>query len=71
MTIDLWFSLKFVSIKNIRRQWNLTVNLSKFTFHLKILSDITLLKVTPNITWTQPIYIYMVYGVAMVWTLKF
>ena len=35
------------------------VNLSKFVSNLKILSSITLLRVTPSVTWTQPIYIYI------------
>ena len=35
------------------------VNLSKFVSNLKILSCITLLRVTPSVTWTQPIYIYI------------
>ena len=35
------------------------VNLSKFVSNLKILSCITLLRVTPSVNWTQTIYIYI------------
>ena len=36
--------------------------MSKFTFNLKILSGVILLKVTLGVTWTQPrdIYIYII-----------
>ena len=45
------------------RTYNLTVRFSKYEFYNKLLGgvtllgDVTLLRVTPGVTWTQPIYI--------------
>ena len=37
-----------------------TVRFSKYEFYNKLLSSVTLLKVTPGVTWIQPyIYIYI------------
>ena len=39
---------------------NSTVRFSKYEFYNKLLSSVTLLKVTPGVTWIQPyIYIYI------------
>ena len=39
---------------------NSTVGFSKYKFNNKLLGDITLLRITPGVTWTQPyIYIYI------------
>ena len=35
------------------------VGFSKYEFYNKLLDGVTLLKVTPGVTWTQPIYIYI------------
>ena len=37
---------------------NSTVRFSKYEFYNKLLGGITLLRVTPGVTWTQLIYIY-------------
>ena len=41
------------------RTCNSTVRFSKYKFYNKLLGDVTLLRVTPSVTWTQPIYIYI------------
>ena len=41
------------------RTYNSTVGFSKYEFYNKLLDGVTLLKVTPSVTWTQPIYIYI------------
>ena len=44
----------------IYRTCNPTVRFSKYEFNNKLLDSVTLLRVTPYITWTQPyIYIYI------------
>ena len=40
---DLWSSRNFASMKNIRRKCNPIVDLSKFTFNKKILSEVVTL----------------------------
>ena len=35
------------------------VGFSKYKFYNKLLGDVTLLKVTPGVTWIQLIYIYI------------
>ena len=35
------------------------VGFSKYEFYDKLLGGVTLLRVTPGVTWTQPIYIYI------------
>ena len=43
------------------RTCNSTVRFSKYEFYNKLLGDVTLLRVTPGATWTQPInYILIV-----------
>ena len=56
-------------VNNIQLTWKLArmlktyktcnsiVGFSKYEFYNKLLDDITLFRVTPVITWTQPIYI--------------
>ena len=34
------------------------VGFSKYEFYNKLLDGVTLLKVTPGVTWTEPLYIY-------------
>ena len=41
------------------KTYNSTVRFSKYKFNNKLLSSVTLLKITLFIIWTQPIYIYM------------
>ena len=41
------------------KTYNSTVRFSKYEFYNKLLDGITLLRVTPDITWTQIIYIYI------------
>ena len=43
MVIDFLFSENFASIKDIRRKYNLMVDLSKFASNKKILSEIVAL----------------------------
>ena len=49
-------------VNNIQLAWllktyrtcNLMVRFSKYEFYNKLLNGITLLRVTPSVTWTQP-----------------
>ena len=41
------------------RTCNSTVRFSKYEFYSKLLGSVTLLRVTPSVTWTQSIYIYI------------
>ena len=41
------------------KTYNSTVRFSKYKFNNKLLSSVTLLKITLFIIWTQPIYIYI------------
>ena len=41
------------------KTWNSTVGFSKYEFDNKLLGGVTLLRVTPGVIWTQPIYIYI------------
>ena len=45
----------------LRTYWtyNSTVRFSKCEFYNKLLGGVTLLRVTPGVIWTQPIYIYI------------
>ena len=38
MVIDLWSYENFASFEDVRRKYNIIVNLSKFTYNKKILS---------------------------------
>ena len=62
-------------ILRIYRTCNSTVRFSKYEFYNKLLGSVTLLRVTPSITWTQPIYIYIyiyiIYFVSHSYTLGF
>ena len=54
-------------VNNIQLTWmlrtyrtcNSTVRFSKYEFYSKLLGSITLLRVTPNVTWTRSLYIYI------------
>ena len=37
---------------------NSTVEFSKYEFYNKLLGGVTLFRVIPGVTWTQPIYIF-------------
>ena len=51
---------KLVCMLRIYRTCNSTVEFSKYKFNNKLLGGITLLRITPGVTWTQPyIYIYI------------
>ena len=41
------------------RTCDLTVRFLKYEFYNKLLGDVTLLRVTPGVTWIQLIYIYI------------
>ena len=49
---------------------NSTVGFSKYEFYNKLLDDITLLRVTSGVTWTQP-YIYISFIYIYIYMLKF
>ena len=41
------------------KTYNSTIGFSKYEFYYKLLDGVILLRVTPGVTWTQPIYIYI------------
>ena len=41
------------------RSWNSMVGFLKYEFYNKLLGGVTLLRITPGVTWTQSIYIYI------------
>ena len=56
----IWLTWKLVCMLRTYRTCNSTVGFSKYKFNNKLLGGITLLRITPGVTWTQPsIYIYI------------
>ena len=51
--------IKLAWMLRIDKTCNPTIEFSNYDFYNKLLGGVTLLKVTPDITWTQPIYIYI------------
>ena len=41
------------------RIYNSTIRFSKYEFYNKKLGGVTLFRVIPGVTWTQPIYVYI------------
>ena len=41
------------------RTYNSTIRFSKYEFYTKKLGGVTLFRVIPGVTWTQPIYVYI------------
>ena len=41
------------------RTYNSTIRFSKYEFYNKKLGGVTLFRVIPGVTWTQPIYVYI------------
>ena len=58
MVNNIQLTWKLVKMLRTYRICNWTVRISKYEFYNKLLGGVTLLRVTPGITWTQPIYIY-------------
>ena len=52
MVNNIQLTLKLASMLRIYRTCNSTVGFSKYEFNNKLLNDITLLRVIPNVTWT-------------------
>ena len=55
--------------KNVKtyKTCNWTVGFSKYEFYNKLLGSITLLRVIPGVTWTQPyIYIYIYKSMSLI-----
>ena len=56
----IWLIWNLACILRTYNICNLTVGFSKYEFNNKLLSGVTLLRVTLGVTWTQPyIYIYI------------
>ena len=49
------------------RTCNSTMGFSNYKFYNKLFSDVILLRITPGITWTQLIYIYIYMGWVYIW----
>ena len=58
IVIYIWPSWKLACIKRTYRTCNSTVRFSKYEFNNKLLSGVTLIIVTPSVTWIQP-YIFV------------
>ena len=50
---------KLVCMLRKYRKYNSTVGFSKYKFNNKLLDNVILLRITPGVTWTQLIYIYI------------
>ena len=50
---------KLVSMLKTYRTYNSTMRFSKYELYNKLLVGVTLVRVTPDISWTQHIYIYI------------
>ena len=59
MVNNIQLTWKLVKMLRTYRICNWTVRISKYEFYNKLLGGVILLRVTPGITWTQPIYIYI------------
>ena len=62
----IWLAWKLACMLKTYKTCNSTVEFSKYEINNKLLSVVTLLRVTLSITWTQPsmcvyIYIYIVF----------
>ena len=59
MVNNIQLTWKLVKMLRTYRICNWTVRISKYEFYNKLLGGVILLRVTPGITWTQPIYLYI------------
>ena len=60
MVNNIQLTWKLARLLKTYKTCNSTVRFSKYEFYNKLLDDVTLLKVTPGVTWTQSIYIVSV-----------
>ena len=51
----IWLAWKLACMLRTYRTCNSTVRFTKYELNNKLLDDVTLLRVTLNVTWTQPI----------------
>ena len=58
IVIYIWPSWKLACIKRTYRTYNSTVRFSKYEFNNKLLGGVTLIIVTPSVTWIQT-YIFV------------
>ena len=59
MVNNIQLTWKLAWLLRAYRTCNSTVGFSKYEFYNKLLDGIILLRVTPSVTWTQLIYIYI------------
>ena len=57
MVYNIQLAWKLVCMLKTYRTCNPMIRFPKYEFNNKLLGGITLLRVTPSVTWTQPIYI--------------
>ena len=50
--------VNYIRLACMLRTYNSTIEFSKYEFNNKLLIGVTLLEITPSVTWTQPTYIY-------------
>ena len=55
----IWLAWKLKCILKAHRTCNSMMGFSKYEFYNKLFGGVTLLRVTPDVTWTQIIYIYI------------
>ena len=51
---DIRLAWKLACMLKTNRTYNPTVQFPKYEFNNKLLGGVTLLRVTPSVTWTQP-----------------
>ena len=59
MVNNIRLAWKLACMLKTYRTCNLMVRFPKYEFNNKLLSGVTLLRVTSDVSWTQPIYIYL------------
>ena len=59
MVNNIQFTWKLIIMLRTYRTCNSTVGFSEYDFYKKLLAGVTLPKVTPSVTLTQLIYIYI------------
>ena len=57
MVNHIWLVWQLTCILRTYRICNATVKFTKYELNNKLMSNVTLVKIIPNVTWTQPIYI--------------
>ena len=58
----IWLTWNLACMLRTYKTYNSIVGFSKYEFNNKLFSGVTLLRVIPGVTWTQPfIYVYILF----------